>query len=483
MASITSANTATANPPSSTPFGKAKSGEAVELYSLTNGTITAKIATYGATLVELHAPDKDGKVADIILGWDNVEGYESADNQYFGCTTGRVCNRIAKGKFSLDGKDYKLAINNEPNHLHGGGDRALSKVVWKARPFANDKGQGVEFRYTSPDGDEGYPGKLDVSVTYFVPTENNALRITYSATTDKATPVNLTNHAYFNLAGAGSSTVLDHNLKLNADKFTPVDDTLIPTGEIKSVEGTPLDFRKAKRIGDRIEELVKTPTLGYDHNFVLNDPEEGKSSRLAAILTEPKSKRQLRIMTTEPGIQFYTGNFLMGQTGKGGKTYPHQSACCLETQHHPDSINQMNFPTTVLKPGDKFSSQTTFQLGIAGEKPKGKQVSLPIEIDVKSVDALLKSDEDFVLIDCREQSEWNTCKIKGAVLIPLAQLTQSAEKLKQYEDMRIVVHCHHGGRSLRATNWLRQNGFPQAQNMTGGIDVWSQEVDTSVPRY
>jgi aldose 1-epimerase len=366
----TTTNHTSAIPPSSQPFGKTKSGEAVEIFTLSNSKIIAKVSTYGATLVELHAPDKDGKLADVILGWDSVEGYESADNQYFGCTTGRVCNRIAKGKFSLDGKEYTLAVNNEPNHLHGGVDRALSKVVWKARPFANDRGQGVEFKYSSPDGEEGYPGKLDVSVTYFVPTENPALRITYSATTDKATPVNLTNHAYFNLAGAGNETVLKHNLRINADKYTPVDSTLIPTGEIKSVEGTLLDFRKPTRIGDRIEELVKTPTLGYDHNYVLNAPEEGKPMRLAAVLSDPTSKRQLRIMTTEPGVQFYSGNFLMGQTGKGGKTYPHQSACCLETQHFPDAINQKNFPTTVLKPGDKFSSQTVLQFSVVGQQAK-----------------------------------------------------------------------------------------------------------------
>lgn len=371
MTSIAStASDVSANPPNAMPFGKSKSGESVEVYTISNGTITAKVMTLGATLVELYVPDKDGKSVDVILGWDSAEGYESSDNQYFGCTTGRVCNRIAKGKFTLEGKEYTLAVNNQPNHLHGGGDRALSKVVWKARTFANEKGQGVEFKYTSPDGEEGYPGNLNISVTYFIPAENSALRITFSATTDMATPVNLTNHAYFNLAGAGSETVLNHNLRINADSYTVVDETLIPTGEIKSVEGTVLDFRKPTRIGARIEQLINTPTLGYDHNYALSAPEEGKTMRLAAVLTDPTSKRQMRVMTTEPGIQFYSGNFLMGQTGKGGKTYPHQSACCLETQHYPDSINQKNFPTTVLKPGDKFSSQTVFQFGVAGTKAK-----------------------------------------------------------------------------------------------------------------
>lgn len=365
-ASMTTAQGNSFDQPTSSPFGKTKSGEAVELYTLTNGKITAKVATLGATLVQLHVPDKDGKLADVILGWDDAAGYQSDDNQYFGCTTGRVCNRIAKGKFKLDGKEYTLATNNDANHLHGGLDKALSKVVWKARPYANDKGQGVEFTYTSPDGDEGYPGNLTVSVTYFIPTENNALRINYTATTDKATPVNLTNHAYFNLAGAGSDTILNHNLRINADSFTAVDDTLIPTGEIKSVEGTPLDFRKPVRIGERIDQVDKTSTQGYDHNYVLNAPEEGKPMRLAAVLTDPASKRQMRVMTTEPAVQLYTGNFLKGQKGKDGKTYAHRSACCLETQHYPDSVNHPKFPTTILKPGDKFTSQTVFQFSIAG---------------------------------------------------------------------------------------------------------------------
>lgn len=354
-----------ANDPSPQPFGKTKSGQPVELYTLTNGNITAKVATLGATLVELHVPAADGQVADVVLGFDSAEGYESPANQYFGCTTGRVCNRIAKGKFELDGQRYTLAVNNDVNHLHGGNERALSKLVWQARPFSNEKGQGVEFTLTSPDGDEGYPGNLQVSVTYFVPVENNALRINYTAKTDKATPVNLTNHAYFNLAGAGSSTVLDHNLRINADQFTEVDDTLIPTGKISSVENTPLDFRKATRIGKRIDQVDQTATKGYDHNYVLNAPEEGKNLRLAAVLTDPSSKRQMRVMTTEPGVQLYTGNFLSGQTGKAGKSYAHRSACCLETQHFPDSVNHPQFPTTILKPGDTFKSQTIFQFGIA----------------------------------------------------------------------------------------------------------------------
>ncbi len=358
-----------AEAPPAVSFGKTKTGQTVEMYTLTNGNgLTAKVMTRGATLVELHVPDKDGKPADVVLGFDDVAGYEGEGNQYFGCIAGRVCNRIAKGKFHLDGKDYTLAINNAPNHLHGGTELSLDKVVWKARPFENERGQGVTFAYTSPDGEEGYPGKLDVKVTYLVPKNVNNLSIRYEATTDKATPVNLTNHAYFNLAGHGSETIFNHTLRLNADKYTPVDDTLIPTGEITEVAGTPLDFRKPKKIGKEIAALVSTAALGYDHNFVLNPAEAGKPLRLAAALTDTASGRTLRIMTTEPGIQFYSGNFLMGQTGKGGKTYPHQSACCLETQHYPDSVNQSAFPNTVLKPGEKFTSQTIFSFSTVAKK-------------------------------------------------------------------------------------------------------------------
>ncbi len=341
-------------------FGKSKDGKQVHLHTLKNEKgMVARISTLGATLVELHVPDKNGKSEDVILGWDNAEGYQSEDNQYFGCTTGRVCNRIAKGKFTLDGKEYTLAINNEPNHLHGGVERSLDKVVWKAKAFKPKSGlAGLRFSYTSPDGEEGYPGKLTITVSYVI-MEENILRISYNAKTDKATPVNLTNHAYFNLAGAGSPTVLNHLLKLNADKHTPTDDTLIPTGKIEAVEGTPLDFRKMKKIGARIEKLTDTAALGYDHNFVLNKKGDQKM-QLAAILREPKSGRTLTIRTTEPGIQFYSGNFLKGQVGKDGKTYAHRSAVCLETQHYPDSVNQKIFPSTILKPGETYSSTTAY---------------------------------------------------------------------------------------------------------------------------
>jgi len=356
---------ATAADPTSEPFGKTADGQAVELYTIKNETgFTAKVMTRGATLVQLLVPDRQGKFEDVILGFDSVTGYESDDNQYFGSTTGRVCNRIAKGKFSLEGKEYTLAVNNEPNHLHGGATRSLDKVIWTAKPFTNERGQGVSFTYTSPDGEEGYPGNLNLTVTYLVPKDKNNLSIRYLANTDKATPVNLTNHAYFNLSGQGSPSIANHMLSINADRYTPVDASLIPTGKLENVEGTNLDFRKLTKIGKRIDELNDSPALGYDHNFVLRAPEEGRAMRAAATLYDKDSGRRLRIMTTEPGIQFYTGNFLKDQKGKGGKTYAHRSALCLETQHFPDSINQPSFPNTVLKPGDKFESQTVLNFTV-----------------------------------------------------------------------------------------------------------------------
>lgn len=341
-------------------FGTTKDGKKVHLYTLKNEKgMIVKLSTRGATLVELHVPDKNGKFADVILGFDDVSGYEGDGNQYFGNTTGRVCNRIAKGKFTVEGNEYTVAINNEPNHLHGGVERSLDKVIWKAVNFTPKQGgQGIRFTYTSPDGEEGYPGKLSVMVNYVL-LKNNVLRIYYSAKTDKATPVNLTNHAYFNLAGAGSKTVLNHLLRINATNYTPTDDTLIPTGKIAAVKGTPLDFNKMTKIGARIAKLDDTAALGYDHNYVIN-LEKGKKMNLAAILREPKSGRTMTIRTTEPGVQLYTGNFLEDQEGKGGKKYPHRSAVCLETQHHPDSVNHPNFPSTILQPGDRFESMTTY---------------------------------------------------------------------------------------------------------------------------
>lgn len=346
-------------------FGKTKSGKKAMLYTLANQNgVTAKLSTRGATLVQLCVPDKNGKTADVILGFDNVSGYESDGNQYFGCTTGRVANRIAKGKFTLDGKEYSLATNNDPNHLHGGAERSLDKVIWKASEFAfqsedgKTTGSGIKFRYSSPDGEEGYPGKVDINVTYTLD-NHNQIKIVYSAKTDKATPLNLTNHAYFNLGGAGSKTVLDHKLKLNCSKYTPTDDTLIPTGKLADVKDTELDFTTSEVIGKRIKSLIETPSLGYDHNFVI-DGHDGKL-REAAELHDPKSGRVLTVLTTEPGIQFYSGNFLFGQEGKSGKEYPLRSAVCLETQHFPDSVNQPNFPSTILKPGKTYAHTCVYK--------------------------------------------------------------------------------------------------------------------------
>ncbi len=361
-----------AQKPAAEPFGTTADGTQVEIYTLENEAgLKTRIMTRGATVVSLMVPDKDGNSADVILGFDDVAGFESDANQYFGNTTGRVCNRIAEGKFTIDGTEYKLAVNNGPNHLHGGVERSLDKVVWSARPFNRKKGTGVKFTYTSPDGEEGYPGTVEFAVEYFLPNDKNHLAISYTATTDKATPINLTNHMYFNLAGAGTKSAMYHALKINADNYTPCDENLIPTGEIASVQDSPLDFRKMQPIGKRIETLDETPAAGYDHNYVLNPKPEGKPMVLAAALLHRKSKRRLRIITTEPGIQFYTGNFLSGQAGKDGKAYARRSAICLETQHYPDSVNHENFPTTIVQPGETYSSKTVYQFSV--DKPKEKQ--------------------------------------------------------------------------------------------------------------
>jgi aldose 1-epimerase len=285
-----------------------------------------------------------------------VAGYESAANAYFGATVGRFANRIANAKFTLDGKTYQLAANDGPNTLHGG-RRGLDKVVWEGKPTPN--GNGVEFTYSSPDGEEGFPGKLDIKVTYTL-SDKNELRIEFEATTDKATPVNLANHSYFNLAGHGAPTINDHEVKLYANSYTPVDATLIPTGEIAPVANTVFDFRDFHAIGERVGQLDDKPGKGYDHNYVLNN--QNGSLALAAEVREPRSGRKLSVFTTEPGIQFYGGNFLTGAQGKGGKTYAHRSGFCLETQHYPDSINQPKFPSVVLKPGNTYKHTCIYQI-------------------------------------------------------------------------------------------------------------------------
>lgn len=347
------------------PFGQTADGTPVERYELIAGYQTVTLITYGATITEWHVPDRNGQTADVVLGFDDMAGYESDANQSFGCTTGRVCNRIAKGRFTLDGKTYQLAINNDPNHLHGGPKRSLAKVVWKAEKTTTEHGPGVRFTYVSPDGEEGYPGTVNFTVVYSLSVAGR-LRIEWTATTDRATPINLTNHTYFNLAGAGAPSVLDHMLKLQADRYTPVDATLIPTGKIEPVAGLPIDFfTKPRAIGERIAQIDDGPTQGYDHNFVLADaPADDEGLRLAAILRDPESKRSLGVWTTQPGIQFYTGNFLHDQKGKEGKTYPRRSACCLETQHFPDSVNHPEFPSITLFPGQTYRQTCVYGISV-----------------------------------------------------------------------------------------------------------------------
>jgi aldose 1-epimerase len=334
-------------------FGKLPDGTAVKLYTLSNRRgMTAKITDYGAILTELQVPDRNGILGNVVLGFAHLEPYLKG-HPFFGATTGRVANRIARAKFELDGKQYNLVANNGRNHLHGG-TKGFDKVVWKAKPLqTNPPEAAVEFTYVSKDGEEGYPGNLSVTVVYAL-TDDNELRIDYTARTDKATPINLTNHSYFNLAGRGD--VLSHSMFIAADRYTPVDDELIPTGEIASVESSALDFTKPIEIGARITQLKPKPG-GYDHNFVLNSG--GKSLVLAARVQEPISGRIMEVLTTEPGIQLYTGNFLDGTlTGHGGVIYQQHSGFCLETQHFPDAVHHPNFPSIILRPNDTYRTTT-----------------------------------------------------------------------------------------------------------------------------
>jgi len=348
-------------------FGSTADGAAVELYTLTNASgMEVRAMTYGGIIVSLRVPDRTGALGDVVLGYDSLDGYLKS-SPYFGAIIGRYGNRIARGRFKLDGKEYKLAINNNPNALHGG-RKGFDKVVWKAESFQDQRGVGVVFTYTSADGEEGYPGKLDAKVTYTL-ADDNSLRFEYQAVTDKPTPVNLTQHTYFNLAGDGSGDILAQELMMKASRFTPVDKTLIPTGELKSVEGTPFDFRTPTAIGARIEAKDEQITfgLGYDHNWVL-DREPGGGMQLAARVHDPASGRVMEVTTTEPGLQFYSGNFLDGTlTGKGGHVYQHRAGLCLETQHYPDSPNKPDFPSTVLKPGEEYRSHTVYAFSV--QKP------------------------------------------------------------------------------------------------------------------
>jgi aldose 1-epimerase len=340
-------------------FGKMSDGTEIYLYTLANGNgMEAAIINFGATLVSLKVADRNGKFADVVLGYDTLEEYANSSN-YFGATVGRYGNRIAHGNFTLDGVQYTLALNNGENSLHGG-IKGFNKVVWTSKEISSKDGQSLQLNYLSKDGEEGYPGNLSVQVVYTL-TDRNELQIDYSASTDKDTIVNLTHHSYFNLRGQGEGDILNHLLTLNADRFTPVDAGLIPTGELRNVEGTPFDFRTPVAIGARINQKDEQLKLGngYDHNWVLNRKADGQLS-LAAKVWEPSTGRTMEVWTTEPGVQFYTGNFLDGKPGNGGKAYNFRYALCLETQHFPDSPNHPDFPTTVLKPGAHFRSKTVY---------------------------------------------------------------------------------------------------------------------------
>jgi len=334
-------------------FGRTPDGREVELYTLTNANgLKAKIMTYGAIVVSLEVPDRNGNLADIVLGYDTLDEYIK-NNPYFGAIVGRYGNRIGKARFTLNGVEYKLAANNGENHLHGG-IKGFDKVVWDAEPVRQKNAVGVKLTYLSKDGEENYPGNLSCTVIYTL-TNKDELKISYEAETDKATPINLTHHSYFNLAGHGARDILDHELTLKADRFLPVDSGLIPTGELRSVKGTVMDFTKPTAIGARIGADYKQLRFGkgYDHNWVLNSSDG--SLALAAKVYEPTTGRVMEIYTTEPGIQFYSGNFLDGSNiGKGGKVYKHRYGFCLETQHFPDSPNEPNFPSVILNPGQKY---------------------------------------------------------------------------------------------------------------------------------
>lgn len=339
-------------------FGTTAEGEAVEIYTLSNRNgLRARITTYGATLTELHVPDRAGRLADVVLGFSEFGPYLKG-HPFFGSTTGRYANRIGKAAFTLNGVVYKLAANNGPNTLHGG-IKGLDKRVWKAVDVSSTGGAAVQFTYVSPDGEEGFPGTLNLKVTYTL-THRDELRIDYEATTDRDTVINLTNHSYFNLAGEGEGNVLNHVLKLNSDFYTPVDDTSIPLGNVVPVQNTVMDFTEARAIGSRWNDIKGTPG-GYDHNYVINQVRADELTQAAEVY-EPTSGRVMKIFTTEPGVQLYTGNFLDGSlTGKSGRAYQKNFGFCLETQHYPDSPNKPQFPSTVLRPGHVYRTTTVHQ--------------------------------------------------------------------------------------------------------------------------
>lgn len=328
----------------------------LQQFTLTNRNgIQIKIINYGGIITSILTPDRNGQLDDIVLGFDQPEAYQG-EHPYLGAIVGRYANRIAYGKFTLNGQEYTLATNNGPNHLHGG-NRGFDKVMWE--PVFYPSENKLKFSYTSPDGEEGYPGDLDVTITYTL-TEDNELSIEYMAATDRPTPVNLTNHSYFNLAGSKASDILDHQVYIHANHYVPVNQDLVPIGEVKPVQGTPFDFREMKTIGKELSQVKG----GYDHTFVLTK-EQPRSLALAARVYEPQTGRTLRVLTTEPGLQFYSGNFLNGSvTGKGGRVYQKHTGFCMEAQHYPDSPNHSNFPNTILSPGEIYRQTTIYQFGV-----------------------------------------------------------------------------------------------------------------------
>jgi aldose 1-epimerase len=367
-AAASQSSTTSMTPPAPpTAFGTLANGQSAQLFTLRNAHgIELQLTNYGGIITSLKTPDRTGRLADIVLGYDNLAAYV-ANSPYFGAIVGRYANRIARGHFSLDGATYTLAVNNGPNSLHGG-LRGFDKVVWNARAFQNQEGQGVTLDYTSAAGEEGYPGTLHATVTYTL-TSDDRLIVDYAATTDKATPINLSQHSYWNLSGNAVRDILGHVLTINADATTPVDTTLIPTGAIAPVQGTPFDFRTPTAIGARVDDRQNAQIRygnGYDHNWVLNRGSAAPDALvLAARVVEPTSGRTMEITTTEPGLQFYSGNFLDGSNvGKGGVVYHFRYGIALETQHFPDSPNHSNFPSTILRPGQQYRSRTVFKFGV-----------------------------------------------------------------------------------------------------------------------
>ena len=345
------------------PFGSIPDGTAVEVFTITNTAgLEVRAMTYGGIIVSLKVPDRRGQLDDIVLGYDTAAEYVTNKPTYFGAIVGRYANRIAKGRFTLEGRTYQLATNDGPNHLHGG-KKGFDAMVWRGEPFQDDRGAGVVFTYTSRDGEEGYPGTLTARVTYTL-TDKNELIFDFNGTTDAPTIVNLAQHAYFNLAGQGTRDVLDHELQLFADRYTPVDETLIPTGELAPVAGTPFDFTNPTKIGARIDQddIQLRRGRGYDHNWVLT--RSGEGAQPAAKVVERSTGRTMQVATTEPGLQFYAGNFLDGgNVGKQGRAYRRRFGLCLETQHFPDSPNKPNFPSTTLRPGEEYRSRTVLTFG------------------------------------------------------------------------------------------------------------------------